>query len=367
VSIEELRARLSEVDLRIVEGMAERQAIVAEIGARKQAQGRPLRDFRREKEVLGAVRAHAARLGLDPELAEEVVRALVRASLERQERDRVVASAEGSGRRALVLGGAGKMGRWFADFLDAQGYGVEVADPAGPVPGYGAVDPDALFAPGAPAPDHDVVVVAASLAASARLLERLAELRPPGLVFDIGSLKSPLRPGLAALAAAGCRVASIHPMFGPDTRLLSGRHVLVCDAGHPGATAQVRSLFDATMAERIDMPLDAHDRLVAYVLGLSHALNIAFFTALAESGEAAPALRRLSSTTFDAQLEVASRVAAENPRLYFEIQALNDHGDESLRALEAAVSRITTAVRGGDAAAFTALMEQGRSYLEARP
>ena len=31
-----------------------------------------------------------------------------------------------------------------------------------------------------------------------------------------------------------------------------------------------------------------HDRLIAYVLGLSHALNISFFTALARSGEAAP-------------------------------------------------------------------------------
>ena len=30
------------------------------------------------------------------------------------------------------------------------------------------------------------------------------------------------------------------------------------------------------------MGLDEHDRLIAYVLGLSHALNIAFFTALAK-------------------------------------------------------------------------------------
>ena len=52
-----------------------------------------------------------------------------------------------------------------------------------------------------------------------------------------------------------------------------------------------------------------HDRLIAYVLGLSHARNIAFFTALADSGEAAPKFARLSSTTFDSQLEVAGLVA----------------------------------------------------------
>jgi len=70
------------------------------------------------------------------------------------------------------------------------------------------------------------------------------------------------------------------------------------------------------MAEQVVMSLDDHDRVIAYVLGLSHALNIAFFTALAESGEAAPKLARMSSTTFDSQLDVAARVAQESPDLY---------------------------------------------------
>jgi len=41
----------------------------------------------------------------------------------------------------------------------------------------------------------------------------------------------------------------------------------------------------------------------------------------------------MSSTTFDAQLDVAARVAGENPDLYYEIQSLNAYGEESLRAL----------------------------------
>jgi chorismate mutase/prephenate dehydrogenase len=120
------------------------------------------------------------------------------------------------------------------------------------------------------------------------------------------------------------------------------------------------------MAERVVMGLDEHDRLIAYVLGLSHALNIAFFTALANSGEAAPRLARLSSTTFDSQMEVASRVAAESPELYFEIQSLNEYGAESLMALQEAVARLVTAVRSKDADAFTALMLRGRAYFDVR-
>jgi chorismate mutase/prephenate dehydrogenase len=155
-------------------------------------------------------------------------------------------------------------------------------------------------------------------------------------------------------------------MFGPDTQLLSGRHVLFMEVGAKDAVREARQLFASTMAAQIEMPLEEHDRLIAYVLGLSHALNIAFFTALAESGEAAPRLAELSSTTFDAQLDVATKVARESPQLYFEIQQLNPHGLHALDDLLQAVKRITDIVRAGDEQSFVELMEQGRRYLSRR-
>jgi chorismate mutase/prephenate dehydrogenase len=142
--------------------------------------------------------------------------------------------------------------------------------------------------------------------------------------------------------------------------------VVFVDLGNEAALTAARELFAPTMAEQVVMSLDDHDRLIAYVLGLSHALNIAFFTALADSGEAAPKLARMSSTTFDAQLEVASHVAQESPELYYEIQSLNDYGAESLEALSKAVERLRTSVLSQDHAAFVALMRRGRDYLEDR-
>ena len=133
-------------------------------------------------------------------------------------------------------------------------------------------------------------------------------------------------------------MTSVHPMFGPDTELLSGRHVLFLDVGCPEATTEAAQLFASTMAAQIRMDIEEHDRLIAYVLGLSHALNIAFFTALAESGETVPKLADISSTTFDAQLQIAGRVAEENPHLYFAIQAENPFGLAALEELRKAVT-----------------------------
>ena len=138
------------------------------------------------------------------------------------------------------------------------------------------------------------------------------------------------------------------------------------DVGRPDALADAQTLFAATMVEQVVTGLDEHDRLIAFVLGLSHAISIAFFTALANSGEAAPRLAGLSSTTFDAQLAVSSLVAGESPALYFEIQSLNEYGQESLAALGQAVERLRELVANGDAAGFEGLMRQGRAYLDDR-
>jgi len=357
----ELRRRLTEIDDRLLELVAERQHLVEAIGRNKQGKGQPTRDFAREKDVIQGAVAKAHELGLPPDLAEVLMRLLIRSSLTTQEQDRVVSEGRGEGRRAMVIGGAGRMGRWFADFLTSQGYRVEIADPAAE-PGDPRARRDWREGP----IDHDLIVVAAPLAMSGSILEALAEIQPPGLIFDVGSLKSPLRSGLAALARAGCRVTSVHPMFGPDTRLLSGRHVIFTDVGHTEATRQARELFESTMVEQVEMSLEQHDRLIAFVLGLSHALNIAFFTALAESGADVPLLAQLSSTTFDAQLDVCRRVASENPWLYFEIQSLNEHGRDALDALARSVDRIRQAVEHRDASAFVTLMERGREYLASR-
>ena len=361
MTLEQLRERLTELDAQLLGLIAERQHLSREVAEAKRSVGLGTRDYQRERDVLLRARSVAESLELSPDLAESVLRLLIRGSLTTQERIRVAAGGRGSGRSALVIGGAGKMGRWFAEFLASQGYNVSIADPAGSLEGFASIADwreSAL--------DQDLIVVATPLRIANTVLQELAIRKPRGIVFDIGSLKSPLRSGIQAMQQAGCRITSVHPMFGPDTELLSGRHVIFVDLGREDALEEARELFAATMAERPVMTLDEHDRLIAYVLGLSHALNIAFFTALANSGEAAPRLAQLSSTTYDAQVDVATRVANESPELYFEIQSLNDYGREPLAALRDAVERLWRSVSQNDAPEFVTLMQRGREYLAGR-
>src|ERR1700744_4251287 len=140
MNLEELRSELTGLDAEILTLVARRQALSEQVAAVKRATGRATRDFAREREVILRGRTAAEELGLEPGLAEYLLRQLIQSSLATQEQARVAAQGQGSGKRALVIGGRGKMGGWFSDFLASQGFHVTIADPRGAPPGFDQLD-----------------------------------------------------------------------------------------------------------------------------------------------------------------------------------------------------------------------------------
>jgi chorismate mutase/prephenate dehydrogenase len=357
----ELRRRLDEIDDGIIDLIAERQAIVTTVGEHKLKTGAPLRHYAREREVIDRGVQRAESLGVSGRVAREIMETLIHHSLGKQETHKLLHSEHGQGRQALVIGGLGRMGEWMSRYLDMVGYHVDVADPVAKESPFERVhDWESVI------DNYDLVVVAVPLRPSNAILHRLAELRPRGLVFDIGSLKSPMRSGLQALADAGCRVCSVHPMFGPNEIGLSGRHILFVDVGNAEALAEARALFAHTAAECVDLSLQEHDEVMAWVLGLSHLVNIAFASALAESGEAVPLLRRISSSTFNAQLKVAAQVVSENPHLYYEIQQGNAMTGQVVEHFRGVFDNLARAVRVGDEITWTQAMENANRRISAK-
>ena len=353
-----LRHRLDAIDDGIVDLIAERQNVVNVIGEHKLKTGAPLRHFAREREVIERGMSRAESLGVSDILARDILETLIHHSLGKQETFQLQRSRHGQGKRALVIGGLGRMGDWMCRYLDMVGYQVDVADLAETESRFDRIDnwEDCTE-------DYEVIVVAVTLRPSNDILHRLAELKPPGLVFDIGSLKSPMRSGLAALMEAGCHVCSVHPMFGPNEIGLSGRHILFVDVGNSEALADARSLFERTAADCVDLSLDEHDEVMAWVLGLSHMVNVAFASALAQSGEAVPLLRQISSSTFNAQLKVAAQVVSENPHLYYEIQQGNSKTPQVIAQFQSAFEDLHLAVSEQNEEAWTEAMEKANERI----
>jgi len=345
----------------------------AQVGRAKKDQGIPLRDFQVEHAVL----EHAESLSRDLRLALPLVRSimqlLVAESRAEQERQ-AYSTYTGEAESILVIGGRGKMGRWCADFFEDQGHRVAVYDIASRVQNdRGAIvtsEPEVALATGDLAVELKraaLAVIATPLEVVPKTIDEVVEIGFRGTLVDIASLKGHLKPSIARALHAGIAVTSIHPMFGPSTKALSGQVICICDCGNPEAANQVRSFFAETAASLVDLSLEEHDRIMSLVLGLSHLTNILFTRVLMQEASSFETLHRVGSTTFHSQMSTTATVMRDNPELYYAIQKLNPFTPRVYRSLSRELDRLTDAVTRGDRHAFVKLMVQGREWLADRP
>jgi len=75
--IKQLRKRIDDVDNQILNALGERVRICKAIGSAKKAQGIPIKDSDREREVYKNARHKAAKLSLDPAQVEAVYHEIV--------------------------------------------------------------------------------------------------------------------------------------------------------------------------------------------------------------------------------------------------------------------------------------------------
>lgn len=344
--LEDLRDRIRRIDQELLGRAAARVKLVREVGEIKRRLNLSTIDYAQERIVLDRARADAERIGLDPGVAEDLIARLVRASITVQDEDRMRVAAVGAGKSAVVVGGAGRMGRWLCRFLTAQGFDTGALDPAG------SADENEWAARALPT--AELVICSTPPAATATLYAAWSRTPPAGVVVDISSIKTPLLVPIRELQLAGGRVASIHPMFGPSTILLRDADVVICDTGDREATSVVEDLFRSTTAHVVPLPLDDHDRVMADLLSLAHATAIAFSLALPETEHP------VRSTTFHALESLAAAVVRESPDVYYEIQARNPHSAAALERLRAAMGRVVDAVAAHDSEAFRTLLAEGQ-------
>lgn len=338
--LDEVRAEIRRLDDELAKLVRERVRVARRAGQVKREEGLGLRDHTVERQVVQRMAERFEDEGLDASTGEDVARLLIGEALRAQEQDELE-PAKGRRGRALVVGGAGKMGTWLSRFLNGLGYEVIVHDVAGPLEGFPyTTDLESAAA------EVDVVLVSVPPDETAVVLERLRGV--DALVLDVASLKTPIEDTLRDMATEQ-PVASVHPLWGPNTRVLSDKNVLVLDCGHEAATDRARELFELSAARVVEMPLDEHDAVMALTLGLPHALNLAYADVLTESKRGFEALEACGGPTFLKQTSVAAEVTREDPELYRQIQALNDATPAVYEALREAITGLETRLEDPEA------------------
>lgn len=349
MDLDTLREEIRQKDLEIARLISERTELTKKVGEYKVSNGIPIRNREVESKVIERYVKMGSEYGISPNTMSTIASSLIKEAVS-QESNIIKADVP---KKVAIIGGAGKMGKWMADMLASSGHEVSIIDP---VVKNGLTIKDCS--------SSDIVIVSMPIHAVNDMLIQLDGIcKKDALIFDISSLKTSVTDTLRKMAKDR-KVCSVHPMFGPSAESLYDRKVIVCDCGNSQAVEEAKAIFDDRGGDIRVMEVEEHDRYMSYVLGLTHAVNIALFTVLRRSGYSFEDLLTVSSTTFSKGLDTNMSVASEDPMLYYEIQHLNENRAAMWSLFSDVVEELKKASLDDDPSAFVGIMNEGKRYFQ---
>ncbi len=345
-----LRQAIDSVDHELLQLLARRNAIVAQVADHKRRRRVAIRDHAREQEILKDRRERSESLGLAPAVVESLFRLILAASRDRQARLKVEVPPDMPPRAVAVIGGRGAMGRCIAGVFADLGHSVTIADL------------DTTLTPREAAASADVVVISVPIDATIAVIRELGPLvREGALLMDLTSIKSgPVR---AMLESSRAGVVGAHPLFGPSVHTVQGQRIVLTPARGPEWADWLRLNLSARGLILCEATPEEHDHAMAIVQVLTHFSTEVMGSALTMLD--APIRRTLEFTSpvYLMELLMTARHYAQSADLYASIQMSNPQTPQVTGAFVKAAQELRDVVIRGDHEAFEALFAKVQRHL----
>ena len=224
--------------------------------------------------------------------------------------------------KIAIIGGSGKMGRWFANFLLKDGkeviitgrsqeklleakqqLGVEVADNVEAVK------------------RADTIVVSVPIDDFEAVIKQVCPyIRPEQVIIDITSIKKSPVEIMHKHIKKGLTLG-VHPMFGPGARDITHQNFVLTPTNKNERTLaqKVREYLETRGARVTLMTPRQHDEMMSVILGLSHLIAIVTADTLLSLDKLKP-MRAIGGSTYKLLLTLAESVITEDPEFCASLQ-----------------------------------------------
>jgi len=240
-----------------------------------------------------------------------------------------------------IVGVNGKMGKWFANYFHKMGFKVRGFDTNNEIKEKFIIKANSLVSC---ILQIDYVLLCTPTKNTPEIIRLISkEMKRGSYLIEISSHKYKTAQTLLKTPSK-INPICVHPMFGPDTKNIAGKNVIIV----PIKDAQkeltaTKLLFPGANFVTIDA--DEHDKKIAIILGLTHLINIAFANILAKD-EKISLTEKMAGTTFKAQRIIAESILTESAELIETIVSnveVRKFGDE----FQKDVSRLLTYSQDG--------------------
>ena len=342
-----LRQQIDSIDSQLVELLAQRANVTAQVGKIKQQFALPVYVPEREQALLSARRDQAQRLGVSADLAEDVLRRIMRESYQTQESGFVC--CRNGGGKVVVVGGGGALGARFVSLFQRSGYEVAVLEQCD-WPQADIICANAVL-----------VLLAVPITLTTELIEQLPTLPTDCVLADITSIKQ--QPLAAMLAKHSGPVVGLHPMFGPDITNLVKQVVVVC---HGRAEPQYQWLLkqlNVWGAELAVKHAAEHDSAMQLIQAMRHFSSLVYGVHLADENADLNELLQLSSPIYRLELAMVGRLFAQNAELYADIMLSSCEVAALLERYQQRFSAVLQLLKNKDKAGLMAQFGKGQQFF----
>lgn len=225
--------------------------------------------------------------------------------------------------RVAIIGGSGKMGRWFANFLVKDGKEVVITGrnekkllEAREQLGIEATTSLASAVEGA-----DVVLLSVPIENFEEVVKQLQpHLNPGQIVIDITSIKVSPVEIMHQYLKTGV-VLGIHPVFGPGAKGIRNQNFVLTPTNEKetALAEKIKQYLETRGAHASLMTPHEHDEMMTVILGLSHFIAIASADTLLSLNRLKE-MKAIGGPTYQVLLILAESVITEDPELYASLQ-----------------------------------------------
>ena len=343
VELNELRDQIDAVDKQMLDLLAQRLALVEKVGEVKSEHGLPIYVPEREATMLASRRQEAEKIGVPPQLIEDILRRTMRESYA-SEKDSGFKCLNPELRSVVIVGGNGQLGGLFGRMFKLSGYEVKI---------LGSQDwdrADEIL------DNAGLVVVTVPIHLTEGVIAKLGSLPSDCILCDLTSIKS--KPLQAMMNMHQGPVVGLHPMFGPDVPSLAKQVIVYSDGRGSESYQWLLNQFGIWGASLCQMDAAEHDHGMTLIQALRHFTSFAYGLHLSKENPNIDQLLKLSSPIYRLEIAMVGRLFAQDPNLYGDIILSSDENIEMIRRFHSCFGEALEILDGKDKAKFVESFNQ---------
>jgi len=269
--------------------------------------------------------------------------------------------------RVAIIGGSGKMGRWFASFLSQEGKEVIITgrDEGKLLEAKRQLGVEATTNNVEAVESADTILISVPIDNFGEVIKQVSPYtRPEQVVIDITSIKVFPMEIMHKHIKTGLTLGT-HPVFGPGARSMANQNFVLTPTNERERTlAQKMSEYlEARGAKVALMTPQEHDEMMAVILGLAHFIAIVSADTLL-SFDRLKQTEAIGGITYKVLLTLVESVISEDPELYASLQMSLPNMMEIEKLFQQRVETWVGLVERKDKHKFVEKMRTLRSRLE---